>query len=142
MYCFFFRKLPSSKKKNFAISDANGDGVIDLKSEMTFAHAYYASSFDKGGKTNYLHTVTQAFLDGRKLITSANGENLTDSQRAELVAYAAVIGENWERVIAESTFKYAGSVYNDISKMEEMLAAGEDVGKTFAKYCFQVCFKA
>jgi hypothetical protein len=124
-----------AKKKNFAISDANGDGVIDLKSEMTFAHAYYASSFDKGGKTNYLHTVTQAFLDGRKLITSANGENLTDSQRAELVAYAAVIGENWERVIAESTFKYAGSVYNDISKMEEMLAAGEDVGKTFAKYC-------
>ena len=109
--------------------------MIDLKSEMTFAHAYYASSFDKGGKTNYLHTVTQAFLDGRKLITSANGENLTDSQRAELVAYAAVIGENWERVIAESTFKYAGSVYNDISKMEEMLAAGEDVGKTFAKYC-------
>ena len=124
-----------AKKKNFAISDANGDGVIDLKSEMTFAHAYYASSFDKGGKTNYLQTVSQAFLDGRKLITSANGENLTDAQRAQLVAYAGVIGENWERVIAESTFKYAGSVYKDISKMEKMLDAGEDVAKVFAKYC-------
>ena len=124
-----------AKKKNFAISDANGDGVIDLKSEMTFAHAYYASSFDKGGKTNYLQTVSQAFLDGRKLITSANGENLTDAQRAQLVAYAGVIGENWERVIAESTFKYAGSVYKDISMMEKMLDAGEDVAKVFAKYC-------
>ncbi len=123
-----------TKKKNFAASDANGDGVIDLKSEMTFAHAYYAASFDKGGKTNYLHTVTKAFLDGRKLITSANGEALTDAQRAQLRAYAAIIGENWERVIAESTFKYAGSVYNDITKMEEMMDAGEDVTSTYAKY--------
>ena len=124
-----------TKKKNFTASEANGDGVIDLKSEMTFAHAYYAASFDKGGKTNYLHTVTRAFLDGRKLITSANGEALTDAQRAQLRSYAAIIGENWERVIAESTFKYAGSVYNDITKMEEMLDAGEDVSKTFSKYC-------
>jgi len=123
-----------TKKKNFAASDANGDGVIDLKSEMTFAHAYYAASFDKGGKTNYLHTVTKAFLDGRKLITSANGEALTDAQRAQLRAYAAIIGENWQRVIAESTFKYAGSVYNDITKMEEMMDAGEDVTSTYAKY--------
>ena len=124
-----------AKKKNLAASDANGDGVVDLKSEMTFAHAYYASSFDKGGKTNYLHTVTRAFLDGRKLITSANGEALTDSQRAQLRSYAAIIGENWERVIAESTFKYAGSVYKDITKMEEMMDAGEDVASTYAKYC-------
>ena len=124
-----------AKKKNLAASDANGDGVIDLKSEMTFAHAYYASSFDKGGKTNYLHTVTRAFLDGRKLITSANGEALTDSQRAQLRSYAEIIGENWERVIAESTFKYAGSVYKDITKMEEMMDAGEDVASTYAKYC-------
>ena len=28
---------------------------------MTYAHAYYASGFDKGGKTNYLETVTRAF---------------------------------------------------------------------------------
>ena len=38
-------------------------------------------------------------------------------------------------MIAESTFKYAGSVYNDITKMEEMLDAGEDVSKIFSKYC-------
>ena len=63
-----------AKMKNFAAADFNSDGEVDLKTEMTFAHAYYASSYDKGGKTNYLNTVTQAFVDGRKLITSANGE--------------------------------------------------------------------
>ena len=70
-----------AKKKDMASADFNNDGVVDLKNEYTFAHAYYASSYDKGGKTNYLETVTKAFVDGRKLIASANGENLTDSER-------------------------------------------------------------
>ena len=52
-----------AKKKDMASADFNGDGVVDLYSEYTFAHAYYASSYDKGGKTNYLATVNQAFID-------------------------------------------------------------------------------
>ena len=56
-----------AKMKNFAAADFNNDGEVDLKTEMTFAHAYYASSYDKGGKTNYLHTVTKAFVDGRRI---------------------------------------------------------------------------
>ena len=123
-----------AKMKNFDAADFNGDGEVDLKTEMTFAHAYYASSFDKGGKTNYLNTVTQAFVDGRKLITSANGKNLTDAQRAQLVDYAAVISSNWEKVIAESIFKYAGSVYKDIVKLEAILEANGDTEKAFATY--------
>lgn len=123
-----------AKMKNFDAADFNGDGEVDLKTEMTFAHAYYASSFDKGGKTNYLNTVTQAFVDGRKLITSANGKNLTDAQRAQLVDYAAVISSNWEKVIAESIFKYAGSVYKDIVKLEAILESNGDTEKAFATY--------
>ncbi|MDA8740040.1 DUF4856 domain-containing protein [Rhodobacteraceae bacterium] len=123
-----------AKMKNLAAADANGDGLIDLKSEMTFAHAYYASSFDKGGNTNYMSTVTKAFIDGRSVITSANGENLTDAQRAQLVAYAEVIGSNWEKVIAEAVFKYAGSVYKDIVKLEALMAENGDTAKAFATY--------
>ena len=107
-----------AKKKDMASADFNNDGVVDLKNEYTFAHAYYASSYDKGGKTNYLETVTKAFVDGRKLIASANGENLTDSERSELYALAKIIEINWEKVIAESVFKYAGSVYLDMEKLE------------------------
>ena len=124
-----------AKKKNLAAADANGDGMIDLKSEMTFAHAYYASSFDKGGKTNYMSTVTQAFVDGRQLITDADGEALSDAERAQLVGYADVIGTNWEKVIAEAVFKYAGSVYKDINKLGELIESNGDTAKAFATYC-------
>ena len=121
--------------KNFAAADFNNDGEVDLKTEMTFAHAYYASSYDKGGKTNYLHTVTKAFVDGRELIATANSKNLTDAQRNQLVGYAAVISSNWEKVIAESVFKYAGSVYKDIGKLEGLLDSNGDTTKAFANYC-------
>ena len=92
--------ITKQKEAVFAKADANGDGVIDLKSEMAFAHAYYAAGFDKGGKTQYLHTITQAFVDGRQLITSAKGKALSDQQRLKLKGYAEIITKNWEKVIA------------------------------------------
>ena len=123
-----------AKMKDLEAADANGDGMIDLLSEMTFAHAYYASSFDKGGKTNYLATITKAFVDGRQLITDANGEALSDAERGKLVNLAGVICSNWEKVIAEAVFKYAGSVYNDITKLEELVASNSDTKKAFRTY--------
>ncbi|MEO0568591.1 MAG: DUF4856 domain-containing protein [Pseudomonadota bacterium] len=106
-----------TKQKDAAAADANGDGVIDLKTEMVFGNAYYAASYDKGGKTDYMATIMKAYIDGRKLITDADGAALTDAQRAQLVAYAEVIGTEWEKVLAESVFKYAGSVYKDIEAL-------------------------
>ena len=121
-----------AKKKDLASADYNGDGVVDLKSEYVFAHAYYASSFDKGGKTSYLEDITRAFLDGRKLITSANGEKLTDAQRSELMGHVAIISKNWEKVIAESVFKYAGSTYKSLVALEDV--SNDDLAKEFSKY--------
>ena len=63
-----------AKKKDMVSADANSDGVVNLKSEMNYAHAYYASAFDKGGKTKYYKTITQAFIDGRQVIADAKGE--------------------------------------------------------------------
>jgi hypothetical protein len=121
-----------AKRKDLAAADFNGDGVVDLKSEYVFAHAYYASSFDKGGKTTYLADITRAFLDGRKLITSANGEALTDSSRAQLMAHVDDISTNWEKVIAESVFKYAGSTYKSLVALEDV--SNEDLSKEFSNY--------
>lgn len=123
-----------AKKKDLGAADYNGDGIVDLKSEMTMAHAYYASGFDKGGKSNYLQTITQAFLDGRKDITSANGEKLGFQQRNRLKVNADIICSNWEKVIAEAVFKYAGSVYADLDKMNTILEANGDTTKIFATY--------
>ena len=107
-----------AKKKDMAAADANGDGVVNLKSEMNYAHAYYASAFDKGGQTTYYNTITKAFIDGREIIRDANGAALTDAERSDLQAHARTICSNWERVIAEAVFKYAGSVYADIEKLK------------------------
>ena len=121
-----------AKKKDLVSADYDEDGVVDLKSEYVFAHAYYASSFDKGGKTSYMEDITRAFLDGRKLITSANGEKLTDAQRSELMCYVAIISENWQKVIAESVFKYAGSTYKSLVALEDV--NNDDLAKEFSKY--------
>ena len=111
-----------AKKKNLTAADYNKDGVVDAGTEMTYAHAYYASGFDKGGKTNYLETVTRAFLTGRETITSAKGQKLGWNGRnggKGIIKQAAIICSNWEKVIAEAVFKYAGSVYSDLENMKE-----------------------
>ncbi|MCH2078503.1 MAG: DUF4856 domain-containing protein [Rhodobacteraceae bacterium] len=105
-----------SKKTAFDAGDANGDGTIDLKSEMTFGNAYYAADADKSG-TDYLQTITAAFIEGRKVITAADGEALSEAELAQVQAYAATIEDEMTRVLAEATFKYAGSVYGDIEKI-------------------------
>ena len=73
-----------------------------------------------------------AFLDGRKLITAAAGDALSDSERSQLKGYAATIEENWEKVLAEAVFKYAGSVYKDINKMKDL--SGDDLNKAYRAY--------
>jgi len=126
--------IAKQKADSFAKADYNNDGKVSLVTEMAYAHAYYASSFDKGGKTTYLHTIVQAFLDGRNLISSANGDALTDDQRSKLMGYAQVIKVQWQRVIAEAVFKYAGSVYGDIVKLEAAIEANGDAGKIYRAY--------
>ncbi|MEM7424829.1 MAG: DUF4856 domain-containing protein, partial [Pseudomonadota bacterium] len=121
-----------TKMKDAGIADANSDGVVDLKSEYVFGNAYYAASFDKSGKTEYMQTIMGAFIDGRKLITSAKGEALTDDQRAKLKGYAATIGSAWEKVLAEAVFKYAGSVYKDVKKLGA--AKDDEKAKLYRKY--------
>ena len=128
-----------AKRRDVAAADMNKDGKVDLKTEMTFGPAYYAAGFDasvydKGNKTSYLHTITQAFLDGRKLLAAAKGEKLTDAQRAKLKDYAALVSENWEKVLAEATFKYAGSVYKDMVKLKTIVDAKGDPAKAFRAY--------
>ena len=123
-----------AKMKNQGVADKNGDGMVDLKSEYVFGPCYYAAAFDRSGtkSTNYTNKMFDAFLDGRKLITAAAGDALSDSERSQLKAYAATIEENWEKVLAEAVFKYDGSVYKDINKMKDL--SGDDLNKAYRTY--------
>jgi len=115
-------------------ADYDDDGRVDLYREMTYAHAYYAADADKSGRTGYLHTITQAFLDGRRLIVSADGEALTGEELDELQSYADTIKRNWEKVIAEAAFKYAGSVYEDLEKLSIIVESNGDPRDAFRDY--------
>ncbi len=126
--------ITKQKEKAFAKADANGDGKVDLKSEMSFALAYYAAGSDRSGKTAYLHTITKAFIDGRQLIADAKGEALSKDELSKLAGYAAVVEENLEKVLAEAVFKYAGSVYKDLQKLKATVEANGDASKLFRKY--------
>ena len=119
-----------AKRKDMASADRNGDGVVDLKSEMVFGPAYYAAAFDKSGNTNYLASIMQAYIDGRKVISGAQGEKLSATELAVIKSHAGTIEANWEKVLAEAVFKYAGSVYKDIAAMKEN---GVD-DKSYRKY--------
>lgn len=114
-------------------ADANGDGKIDLKTEMTFGHAYYAADADKSGKTQYMNDIVKAFIDGRHLLADAKGQKLSGAQRGALIEHAKTIKLNWEKVIAEAAFKYAGSVYKDLKKLQKT-EDGVEVRKQFRNY--------
>jgi len=126
--------IAKGKKEIFAKADLNGNGKIELDTEMLFAHAYYAAGADKSGKSNYLNSITQAFIDGRQIITDAKGEKLNDQQRKDLLEKANFIKTNWELVIAEAAFKYAGSVYSDALKLQAGIEANSDVKADFKNY--------
>ena len=69
----------------------------------------------------------------RLLITGAAGEDLSVEELAAVQGHAKVIADNWEKVLAEAIFKYAGSVYKDIAKLEE--AEGDEAkAKAYATY--------
>jgi len=126
--------IAKRKSESLTAADWDGDGKVDLKTEMAFGPAYYAAAFDKGGKTKYLHTITQAYVDGRKLIVAANGAKLTETQRSQLYGFSSIIAKNWEKVLAEATFKYAGSVHKDMVKIQTIVEAKGDLSKALSGY--------
>lgn len=126
--------INKQKPEAFAKADFNKDGVVDLKTEMAYAHAYYAAGFDAKSETTYLHTITKAFLDGRQLITDAKGNALSDAERQKLKAIAAEIETQWEKVIAEAVFKYAGSTYKDLQKLQATVENNGDAAPIFRQY--------
>ena len=115
--------IAKQKPEGFEAADHNGDGKVDLYKEMMFAPAYYAAGYDKSKKTSYAKNIGHAFLNGRRVITNADGAVLTDAQRNKLRDYAAIIESNWQKTLAESVFKYAGSVYKDLKKINETMAS-------------------
>ncbi|MCH2158682.1 MAG: DUF4856 domain-containing protein [Oleiphilaceae bacterium] len=95
--------------------DTNGDGEIDLRSEINFAAAVNAAKRDFGSsddaKTNFTAAIFDAFVRGRSLIT----ESGADVDLVELEAQRDIIVNNWEKVYAATAVHYINDTLQDMN---------------------------
>ncbi len=89
--------------------DTNGDGAIDLTSEINFHAAVNAAKRDRGSSddasTDYSKDAMDGFLRGRAIIHTAQG-TLSAEQRADLVDARDQAVLAWERAIAATVVHY------------------------------------
>jgi hypothetical protein len=98
-------------------NDSNGDRVIDLDSEYTFAVAQYANKRDNSIEgADYSKTIFDAFLKGRQLIQDNFGTDPVAGQgyHVELSAVAKTILQQWEEVYAANIIHYINATIEDL----------------------------
>lgn len=93
--------------------DSDSSASIDLLSEYNFGHSTNAAKRDRGSadaaRTDFTKAIFDAFLMGRWIIWSAEGE-LTTAQVADLEAQRDIIALNWEKAIAATVVHYINDV--------------------------------
>lgn len=102
--------------------DTDGNGTIDLKSEINFGQAVNAAKRDRGtasntSPTDFTQTTMEAFLAGRALINENVGMALSTEQMEELKGYRDVVVDGWERAIAATVVHYINDTHADLAKL-------------------------
>ncbi len=105
--------------------DSDGDGAIDLESEINFHASVNAAKRDRGSSdenpTDFSQDAIDGFLRGRAIINSAVGEALTEAQMADLVQSRDQAVLAWERAIAATVVHY---INDTLAVMDEFGTAG------------------
>lgn len=96
--------------------DSNGDGVIDLESEINLFNAVKAAERDLGSQsgTDFTGTIFEAFVKGRAIINNAVGRDLNQEEMDALKDQRDVIVENWEKAIAATSIHYINETLADM----------------------------
>ncbi|MEE2904642.1 MAG: DUF4856 domain-containing protein [Myxococcota bacterium] len=103
--------------------DTNADGEIDLKSEYNFGHSVNAAKRDRGSadgaKTDMTEKAINAFLKGRHMLATADGELSADEMEL-LKAERDIIVASWELAIASTALHYINDTLQDMEKVGTM----------------------
>jgi hypothetical protein len=98
--------------------DSDGSGAIDVGAEYIFGHAQSCAKRDRESSptapTDFTKTAFDAFLAGRHLIATTDGE-LDAAALAELTLHRDAIAASWERCVAASVVHYINEVVADIA---------------------------
>ena len=103
-----------------AYKDVDGDGRVDLKSELVFGHAVNAAKRDLGATsaTDYSAQAFEGFLAGRLLLAETAGTELSAAQMTELEGYRDQAVLAWELAIASTAVHYINDVLQDAGATE------------------------
>ena len=98
--------------------DANGDGSIDLLSEMTYGHATNAAKRDLGSVsgTDYSAVAFEAFVAGRHLLATTDGP-LDDEALDTLRHHRDQAVGAWEKAIAATVVHYINDTLQDMGRI-------------------------
>ena len=97
-------------------NDINGDGVIDLLSEVNLGNATNCAKRDLGAQvdTNFTKTAFDAFLVGRTILNSTT-DNLNADELAALQEAALTASLTWEKCIAATVIHYINDTLSDMN---------------------------
>ncbi|NQY64370.1 MAG: DUF4856 domain-containing protein [Alteromonadaceae bacterium] len=118
--------------------DSNGDGKIDLTSEINFGNSTNAAKRDRGSKdnahsTDFTKQIMEAFIAGRKIINDNAGIELSEAQMTELVVQRDIAVDGWERAIVATVVHYINELHSDLGKMGNEDYSYTDVAKHFSE---------
>ncbi len=97
-------------------NDSNGDGLIDIRSEINLGHSANCAKRDRGATdtTDFTKQAFDAFLTGRELLNG--GKNLTSEELVTLQEAALTASVTWEKCIAATVVHYINSTLADMDK--------------------------
>ncbi len=96
-------------------NDANGDGLIDIRSEVNLGNSSNCAKRDRKATdpTDFTKEAFDAFLAGRAILNS--GETLTADELADLQQAALRVSTTWEKCVAATVVHYINGVIDDMN---------------------------
>jgi hypothetical protein len=109
-------------------ADANGDGLIDLITEVNWGHSVNAAKRDLGAMesalTNYTAEAWEGFVLGRELIAETAGIGLSAEQVQTLAGHRDQAIAAWEKALAATVVHYINKCIQDLNPEHDLDAAG------------------
>ena len=97
-------------------ADRDGDGTVDLLTEVMWGHAGNAAKRDLGAvsPTDFTAEAWAGFWGGRALLHETAGRALTAAELSALQAFRDEAEQAWEKAIAATVVSYLNAVLRDI----------------------------
>ena len=118
-------------------NDTNGDGSIDIRSEIVLGHAQNCAKRDRGsdGATDFSQDAFDAFLIGRQILdNAAKAGTLTAEAQSALNSQISIASKAWEKCIAATVVHYINDVSADMGEYQAPDFASLGNFKTMAKH--------